>query len=190
LSQKKATMTRRIDPEPITIYMAVAATYAAAVATVNFVKTHYPTLPTQVRAGLLRSLARLEMHAKGLRADTEVIRGIFRDAKFARGRTIRFGNNAELTDHAFRQYMKVCDNVLRRLREAHNLSLKMERQATRAKDLQLGPVTNVLGETYAKVERLLDSRNLSFDQAWDELDSIAAGLEDAIRELRGQIGNK
>jgi hypothetical protein len=33
-------MGRHIDPEPITIYLAIVATYSASVATVNYLKTH------------------------------------------------------------------------------------------------------------------------------------------------------
>ena len=47
-------MTKRVDSEPITIYVAIAATYAASVATANYIKTHYGALPTRVRADKAR----------------------------------------------------------------------------------------------------------------------------------------
>jgi len=47
-------VTKRVDSEPITIYVAIAATYAASVATANYIKTHYGALPTRVRADKAR----------------------------------------------------------------------------------------------------------------------------------------
>lgn len=180
-------MTRRIDPEPITIYMAIAATYAASVATVNYLKTHYAALPTQIRAKLVTSLTKLEGHAKGLREDVRVIEGIFKNAKFSAGRKIRLGNGAYLTPKEFSRYERSSDNVIRRLRQVQKLCLKMERDAGKLKTLHTGLITNALGDTYRRLRRLLESRDLTFEKAWKELEAIANGLEKAIEEFRKQL---
>jgi hypothetical protein len=180
-------MARRIDPDPITIYMAIVATYSASVATVNYLKTHYKQLPTKSRAKLVVSLAKLGEHTKGMREDAKTIRGIFQNAKFAAGRKIRLGNGAELTQRDFSRFEKTSDNVLRRLRKVHKLCLKMERETAKLGTLETGQITNVLGETYRRLQRLLESRDLSFEKAWAELDAIAEGLERAIADLRKQL---
>jgi hypothetical protein len=179
--------SRRIDPEPITIFMAIAAAYSAAVASVNYVKTHHKSLPSKVRARLLVLLKKLEDQAKGLRADLRTVEGIFRNAEFYKGRKIQFGNGAQLTDRAFSEYEVACDKSLRRLRDIHKLSLTMERTARKLGSLDMGPTTNVLGNVYTRVEKLLESKNLSIDRAWRDLEAIADGLDRAIKELRKQL---
>jgi hypothetical protein len=52
----------------------------------------------------------------------------------------------------------------------------------------MAKTTNVLGETYTKLERLFQSRELILEKAWEELRSIAEGLEQVIYELRNQLG--
>ena len=64
----------------------------------------------------------------------------------------------------------------------------MERETTKLSTLGMAPTTNVLGETYTKLDHLLESRNLTHEKAWGELRSIADGLERAIKELRKQLG--
>ena len=87
-------MERRLDPEPITIYMAIAGTCAATAATVNLIKTHYKPLPSEVRNRLVELLTNLEDHIKRLVADLSIIEDIFRQAKFPKVKTIRLGNGA------------------------------------------------------------------------------------------------
>ena len=180
-------MSRRIDPEPVTIYLAIVATFTASVAAVNYIKTHHKPLPSTVRANVSQSLAELEDHTKHLRADLSIIQDIFSKAKFPNGRTIRLGNGAYLTAAEFSRYMGTSDAVLRRLRDVHKLALKMEREATRLTALQAGPITNILGETYESLDDLMNNRNLTVDNAWEKLRAIADGLEHAIRELRRQL---
>jgi len=186
-AEGKLMVTRRTDPEPITIYMAILATYAASVATVNYVKANYKPLPTKVRARLVKHLAELSDHVRHLRTDLSIIEDIFRNASFPNGQTIRLGNGAHLMPSEFSRYEVASDDVFRRLRAVHKISLKVEREATRLSGLDLAPTTNVLGETYARLEKLLDSQNLTVERAWEELRAIAGGLERAIEELRRQI---
>jgi hypothetical protein len=51
----------------------------------------------------------------------------------------------------------------------------------------MAPTTNALGETYTKLDRLLQSRELILQRGWKELRSIARGLEQVIDELRSQL---
>ena len=190
MTEKRLATDKRIDPDPFTIYAAIVATYAAGVATVNFVITRYPPLPAEARARLLSSLKELDDHAKSLRADLRTIEDIFRNAKFAKGRTIRLDNGAELTRIDFSRYEKVADNVLVRLRKVYKLSLKVERQATKLDALEMAPTTNIIGDTYARLDKLLQTKNLSMEKAWQELHAIADGLDLAIDELRKQLGAK
>lgn len=183
-------MTRRLDPDPFSIFAAIVATYAASVATVNFVKSHYRPLPTQVRAKLVFSLTELDDHTKRLRADVTIIEDIFRRAEFPTGRTIRLGNGAFLTQSEFSRYEEASDNVIRRLREIHKLSLRIEREATKFDALQMAPTTNVLGDVYSKLDRLLEARDLTLDKGWEELRAIAESLERVIAELRKQLGGQ
>lgn len=97
-------MAKRIDPEPITIFMAIAAAYAASVATVNFVKTHFPPLPTRLRARLARQLDGLDEHVKCLRGDLNIIGDLLGGAHFPAGRDIRFGTPAFLTPSQIARY--------------------------------------------------------------------------------------
>lgn len=179
---------RRIDPEPITIYLAIAATFSATVAAANYVKTHYKPLPSAVRVNVSRSLVELEDHVKRLRADLSILRDIFSKAEFQDGRGIRLGNGAYLTSAEFSRYMKVSKGVMRRLAEVNEVTLKMERETTRLSSPPQQGVTNVLGAAYEELERLLQSRNLSVDDAWEQMESIANSLEAAIRDIRKQLG--
>jgi hypothetical protein len=79
-------------------------------------------------------------------------------------------------------------SVFRTLRTIHKISLEIERKATRLEELEMAKTTNVLGETYTKLERLFQSRELILEKAWEELRSIAEGLEQVIYELRNQLG--
>ena len=180
-------MTRRIDPEPVTIFAAIVATYAATVATINYIKSHHKPLPSVVRAKLLKQLTELDDHAKKLRAEVAIVEDIFKNAKYASAKSIRLGNGAQLTASDFSRYMEVSDSIIGRFREVNKLTLQMEREATKATSLQLGPTVNVLGDVYSKLEHLLEARNLSQERAWTDLRAISDGLDSAITELRKQL---
>jgi hypothetical protein len=182
--------TKRIDPEPISIFMAAMATYAAAVATVNFVKTHYKPLPTTVRTRLLQALTQLNDHLDRLRADLVIIEDIFRNARFENRGQIRFGNGAQLKPSDFARYEEAADNILGGLRKIHRVSLKMERTATAGGTDALVPTTNSIGATYTRIENLLMSRDLTQEKSWQELHAVADGLEATIKELRRQLGGE
>ncbi|ARO86658.1 hypothetical protein EBAPG3_002065 [Nitrosospira lacus] len=180
-------MTRRIDPEPVVIFMAFMGTIGAMVGAVNYVKTHYKPLPSQVREKLVRSLRELDDHIKHLRADLANIEEIFLNARFPRDRTIRLGNGAYLTPIEFARYEKVSDKIFCRIREVQKLSLKIEREATKLDALNMAPTTNVLGQVYERQTKLMEARNLTLEEAWGELHGIAQGLECAIEELEKQL---
>ena len=181
-------MNRRIDPEPITIYMAIVGTVAASVATVNYIKTHYKPLPSSVRAKLLEQLADLGDHSKRLRADLNIVEDIFKNATFENGKSIRLGSGAHLSASDFSRYMSCSDAIIVRFREVNKLTLQMEREATKATALQLGPTVNTLGEVYTRLDRLLESRDLTQERAWSDIRAILDGLDSAIKELRQQLG--
>ena len=182
-------MSKRIDPEPISIYLAILATFTASVAAVNYVKMHHRPEPTRVRAKLVLSLTVLHQHTKDLRREVSAIEEIFQNASFSSGnRTIRLGNNAHVTESDFFQFEIVSDRIFDRLRKVHKLALRMEREAKVFGELKMATTTNVLGETYNKLTQLLDSRDLTIEQAWEGLRSIAADLERIIAELRTQLG--
>lgn len=179
---------RRIDPEPITIYLAIVATFTASVSAANYIKTHYKTLPAVAHKNISRSLAELEDHVRYLRADVEIIRNIFSRAQFPNGRAIRLGSGAHLTEAEFGRFMKTSQSVIRRLADVQELALKMERETTKMPGLQQLPFTNALGAAYEQLESLLSSRDLSVNSAWEQMQSIAESVEKAIRELRRQLG--
>lgn len=180
---------RRIDPEPITIYLAIAATFTATVAAANYVKTHHRPLPTAIRRKLAGSLAELEDHVVRLRADLDILQDIFSKAEFPNGTRIRLGNGAYLTPEDFNRYMKVSGGVIRRLSEVNKLTLKMEKDASRLDYIEEGTVTNMLGQAQERLDKLLSSTDLSIESAWEQLRYIADNLDNAIRDLRIQISN-
>jgi uncharacterized coiled-coil protein SlyX len=179
---------RRIDPEPITIYLAIVATFTASVAAANYVKTHCKPLPSSVRMRISKSLAELEDHVRRLRADLDILQDIFSKAKFPNGTGIRLGNGAYLSATEFDRYMKVSSSVIHRLSDVNKLTLKMEKETTRLDYLEDGPVTNILGQVYESLDSLLNSHDLSIDRAWEQLRYIADNFEKAIDDLREQIG--
>lgn len=180
-------MTRRIDPEPIAIFTAFLAAFSASVAAVNYVKTHYSPLPSKVRADLISLLTDLDDHTKHLSADLSIIEDIFRSAGFQHERTLRLGNGAQLTENNFSRYERAADNLFRTLRRVHNISLKIERKATSFEGPEMATTTNALGEIYTKLDQLLQARELTLEKAWEDLRSIAQGLERVIFDLRDQL---
>lgn len=181
-------MTRRIDPDPITIYMAATATVAAAVAITNFVKTHYPPLSTVVRAKLAASLEQLSGHTSEIKEDLAILENIFSNAEFTNGREIRLGNGAYLTPSDFTRYEKVSDSIICRLREVHKICLKIERASIGRTATPIPSATiNKLGKIYTQIQRLLETKNVSHDIAWKELRNIADGLEQSIEVLRTEL---
>ncbi len=185
--QNELPMTRRIDPEPITIFAAIVSTYAATVATVNYIKSHYRPLPSAIRARVLRNMAVLNDHLKGHRADMEIIVDILNNATYFGEDTIRLGNGAHLEPGDFSRYLKASDSILRRFRAVHKLGLQTERAASQASSLELGPTTNVLGDLYARMDALQQARDLTPERARRDLRSVADGLEIVIADLRSQL---
>jgi len=179
---------RRIDPEPITIYLAIAATFTATVAAANYIKTHFEPLPSSVRRRITESLVQLEGHVRHLRTDLDILQDIFSEAEFPNGRAIKLGNGAYLTAAEFNRYMKVSNGVISRLGEVNKLTLKMEKETTNLRYIEDRPITNMLGDVYERLDSLLNARDLSIDGAWEQLRYIADNLEDSINEIRKQIG--
>lgn len=188
-------MTRRIDPEPITIFMTTMAVVSASmtivstsVAIANYIRTHHGSLPTQMRKELVSLLAQLNDHTRHLREDLGIIEDIFRRARFQHGLTIRLGNGAYLEESDYSRFAKVSDRIICTLRIVQKLSLKLERKAAKLDWIEMGPTTNTLGETYQKLERLLGSGELTHQNSWNELRSITQDLERVIDGLRPGLG--
>jgi hypothetical protein len=80
---------RRIDPEPLSIFLAIVATVNGSIAVVNYVKTHRKPPRSRVRKKILDALAKLEDQTKYLRADPAVVRDIFGKAQTSGTRSIR-----------------------------------------------------------------------------------------------------
>lgn len=123
-------MTCRRDPEPITILIAIAGVTGASFSALNYWRSHQRPLPYKVRRKLVRQLVVLSRHIRHLRADTEALEQLFKAAKFPDDdRTLRLGNGAMLTFEQFRNYEKITDAVLSRLKKIHRTSLRVQRFA-------------------------------------------------------------
>ena len=178
---------RRIDPEPITIYMAVVATIAASIAAANYARTHLKPAPSEMRWEILDTLTELEDESRYLLADLGVLRDIFEKAEFPTGRALRLRNGVYLTPADFRRYENLSDSMYRRLRTLNKIGLSLEKRVARYGDVEAGPSTNMLGEAYYKLEKLLDARDMSIDGAWRELQSLTELVLRAVSEIRRQL---
>ncbi len=178
---------RRVDPEPITVYLAVLATISASIAAANYVRSHMRPPPTKTRGEILDALTALEDETRYLLADLGVLRDIFGNAKYPNGRTIRLGSGANLTFSDFDRYQRVVDSMYRRLRKLNSIGLALERLVARYGCLETGPSTNLLGEAYGVLERLLEERNLSVEKAWYRLGELTSMILHAVTRIREQL---
>lgn len=178
---------RRIDPEPITIYLAVVATISASITAANYARTHLKPPPSKIRGAILEALTALEDETRYLLADLGVLRDIFRNARYPSGRTIRLRNGADLTAADFHRYQRVVDGMYRRLRTLNAVGLDLEQLVARYGDIDAGQSTNLLGEAYDTLERLLQERNLSIEKAWDKLEELTAMILRAVARIREQL---
>ena len=178
---------RRIDPEPITIYMAIVATIAASIAAANYARTHLKPAQSEVRSDILNTLSDLEDQSRYLLADLGVLRDIFENGEFRRERTLRLGNGVYLTPADFKRYENLSDSIYKRLRTLNKIGLALEKRVAKYGGVEAGPSTNMLGEAYYKLEKLLDGRNLSVDSAWRELQSLNELVLRAVSEIRRQL---
>ncbi len=176
-----------IYPEPIVIYMAIMATYAASVATLNYVRSHERPLPSHTRRAVLEEINYVYDLVRQLRLDVDTTRQIFSNGDFIRERTVRLGNGVLLTYEEFARYERVSANIFRTLAALHKACLKLERQALRHDGLDMTEPTNELGDAYELFDHLQVTRNLSVEEAWNGLDRFAQLIESACRRVRNQL---
>jgi hypothetical protein len=181
-------MTRRADPEPFTIVAAVAAVTGASIAAVNYWKTHHKALPHKTRRRLLTRLDQLAAETRYLRADVDEVETIFRNAQFPEGRTLRLGNGALLTADEFHRYERVADQIFTRLKRLHKLTLKVQGLAFDLPFTDKRQTVNTAGDSIARAEALIRSRDFSIDKAWAELRALASELEAMVKQLRADLG--
>ena len=181
------TRQRKIDPEPISIFMAVMATYAASVASLNYVKSHYRPLPSKVRHRVLGDVNKISTLIHEMRLDLTTVKRIFESGDFPRERTIRLGNGAFLSYDDFLLYQRVSANIFRTLSKAHSFCLRLERDALSHDSLDMDRPTNELGAAYEVFESLQHTRDLSVEAAWDRLDELAELIQRACDSVRSQL---
>ena len=178
---------RKIDPEPITIFLAVLSTISATVASANYVKTHFKPEPSRLRGEILELLSTLTDEVRYLRIDVQILREIFRNAEFPDGNRMRFRNGAWLSIADFKRYEGVTENIYRRMKIVGKLGGKLERHTSRYSGLSLREPTNYLGEAYSELDRLLDSRDLYVEQAWERVERLTKLTEQALNNIRRQL---
>jgi len=183
-------LKRKIDPEPISIFMAIMATYAASVSSLNYIKSHERPLPSQTRRAVLEDVTRIEDLIRQVRNDLETIRLIFSKADFIAGRTIRLGNGAYLSYDEFKRYERTAASIFSTLSTLHRTCLKLELHARNYTGLEMFKPTNELGLAYELFEELRTTKDLSVDDAWTDLDRLAYFIESACTNVREQIGNE
>lgn len=178
---------RRIDPEPITIFMAVMAVYGASVASLNYVRSHHHPLPSATRNRVLANINKIDTLLHEVTLDLRTIRGMFERTDLNRETGLRLGNGAYLSYDDFSLYQRVSANVFRTLGKAHAISLKLERDASRYDSLEMGSATNQLGAAYETFESLRVSRDLTVTAAWKGLDKLAGLMQAACENIREQL---
>ena len=183
-------VTRRSDPEPITMIAAAAAVTGASISAVNFWRTHHKPLPQRTRAKLIARLDQLAAETRYLRADVEEVEAIFRNAPFPQGRTVRLGNGAMLTATEFTRYERVADQIFGRLKRIHKLALKVQGLAFDLPYTDKRETLNTGGDSLSRAENLIRSRDFSVDEAWAELRALATELEKIIKQLRADLGKE
>ena len=178
---------RRVDPEPFTIFLAIMAGISGTIAAANYARTHLKPAQSRVRANILELLAKVEDQSRDLRANVGTLRDIFSGAAFSHGGSIRVGNNAYLTPANYLRYKSVSESVYRQLQEINRLANKLEEQTSRHSDLETRATTNLLGEAYTRLDRLVSASHLSAEESWQELEALTNLVEKAISELRRQL---
>jgi hypothetical protein len=93
-----------------------------------------------------------------------------------------------LTADEFHRYERVADQVFARLKRLHKLTLKVQGLAFDLPFTDKKQTVNTVGDSLARAEELIHSRNFSVDKAWAELRALAADLEAMIKQLRADLG--
>jgi hypothetical protein len=167
--------------------MAVVATVAASIAAANYARTHLKPAPSEIRSEILETLTDLEDESRYLLADLGVLKDIFENADFPNGSVMRLRSGAYLSWADFRRYENLSDGIYRRLRSLNKIGLSLEKRVSRYGDIEAGPSTNMLGEAYSRLERLINAKDLSVDRAWSELQTLTELVLRAISEIRKQL---
>lgn len=182
-----ATCNRKVDPEPITIFMAIMATYAASVASLNYVKSHHKPLPSRTRYRVLSDVNKISALIHEIRLDLSTVREIFASAEFVQERTIKLGNGALLSYEDFSLYQRVSANVFQNLARTHKLCLDLEKHALRHDGLDMSRPTNELGAAYELFEYLWQNKNLAVEEAWEHLEQFAELIQASCNGVRRQL---
>lgn len=178
---------RRIDPEPITIFLAGLAVYSAALSSLNYAKSHGKPLPSAVRSRILNDINKIDSLVYEIRQDLSTIRQLFERSDFPSERVVRLGNGAYLSYDDFNVYRSVTTGIFRNLGRAHRLCLKLESDARKYGGLDMKTPTNELGSAYEIFETLRLSRNLTVSDAWSGLDKLANLVQVACGRIRSQL---
>lgn len=178
---------RRIDPEPVTIYLALMATFSASITALNYVKTHRRMVPSRVRARIVDDINQLQEDVGHIREDLKTIENIFSSAEYIRDSMIRLGNGVLLSYPDFRRYERASGRIFRTLEILHKRCLRLERNAARYEFLDMGAPTGQIGEAGEIFTSLMATQNLTQEETWSQLDRIAVLIDQACAVIREQI---
>ncbi len=181
-------LTRRLDPEPLTIIAAIAGVTGACISATNYWRTHHKPSVLKVRRKLIGFLDKLDGEVRYLRTDVDELASIFQRASFPEGPRLKLGNGAMVTLAEFKRYERLADVTLGRLRKMHKLALKVQGLAFTIPYVDKAKQINATGDAIERADNLLRSKNLSVGEAWEELRRIVDDLEQMIRQLNSELG--
>jgi hypothetical protein len=104
-----------------------------------------------------------------------------------RGRVPFVSDPVFFSPRDFRRYEAVSDSIYRKLKDLNRLGLQVEKQMSRHPDVDHGAVPNYLGGAYSRLDKLIEARDLSVDEAWRELELLLELTERAICDVRRQL---
>lgn len=177
-----------VDPEPITIYLAILATLSGVITVAKTVEDHLPkNLPTKTRAQLLEKLILVDNECRQLQIDVVALRDLFGKAQFPNGRFIKLMSGARLSGADFARYERTSDNVYARLRHLNQICNDVEKLLSRL-DTDIGAAsTNELGDAHDRLDALLKKHDLSVDEAWQRVEDLVGRVEGIVRNLRSRL---
>lgn len=179
---------RRIDPDPFTISLAILSGVSAVLTIVQFVENHLPPkLPSKQRTRLRELMGGLEEQTRGLSQDLDAVRSIFRTAEWPDGPRMRLCTGALIPAREFDRYMSVTDGIYKRLRVINKICGDVERGLLQQVTMDRRTPVNRLGEARERFERLLQQKNLSVEEGWQELEALLASISAAISAIRSEL---
>lgn len=177
----------QIDPEPFSVLVAVVGIVGGVASVMGTFKAYAKDSPVASRRKILDLVDSASDELRYLAADINTVQEILADAEIPGERKFRPETTAFLRRAQFSRYAEATDSMFGRLRKLLKITNKLDPLLPRLPDNSVREGARVIDDTRSRLNRLLRDRDISIDEALNDLSSVIREVSELTKSLRSDL---